>query len=84
MKNQANGGQAFYLAIATLFVGGALTSVFIVLKISGLVGWLWLWVLSPLWIGFSLMFAAVFGGFMGLWVYNFWKAFRNLQRGRIK
>lgn len=28
-----------------------LTIVFIVLKLTGLIDWDWLWVLSPLWIG---------------------------------
>lgn len=29
---------------------GLLTIVFIVLKLIGVIGWSWLWVLSPLWI----------------------------------
>lgn len=33
---------------------GLLTIVFIVLKLTGVISWSWLWVLSPLWIGFSL------------------------------
>lgn len=28
-----------------------LTIVFVVLKLTGLINWSWLWVLSPLWIG---------------------------------
>ena len=31
-----------------------LTLVFIVLKLCKVIGWSWLWVLSPLWIGFAL------------------------------
>ena len=33
---------------------GLLTIVFIVLKLTGVIAWSWLWVLSPLWIGFGL------------------------------
>ena len=33
---------------------GLLTIVFIVLKLTGVINWSWLWVLSPLWIGFLL------------------------------
>lgn len=31
-----------------------LTIVFIVLKLTGVIEWSWLWVLSPLWIGFLI------------------------------
>lgn len=31
-----------------------LTIIFIVLKLTGLIDWDWLWVLSPLWIGVIL------------------------------
>lgn len=30
---------------------GLLTIVFVALKLTGVVNWSWLWVLSPLWIG---------------------------------
>ena len=33
---------------------GALTILFIALKLLGVIDWGWLWVLSPLWISFSL------------------------------
>jgi membrane protein YdbS with pleckstrin-like domain len=32
-----------------------LTVVFVTLKLFGAINWSWLWVLSPLWIGFSLI-----------------------------
>lgn len=35
--------------------GGLLTVLFIGLKLTGVIAWSWLWVLSPLWIG--LVFA---------------------------
>lgn len=38
---------------------GLLTIVFVVLKLTGVIGWSWLWVLSPLWIS-ALLVALVF------------------------
>ena len=40
---------------------GLLTIVFIVLKLIGVIGWSWLWVLSPLWIpiAFSVLFIGI-------------------------
>lgn len=40
--------------------GGILFVVFLVLKLTHVIDWSWLWVTSPLWIGFVL--AVVFGG----------------------
>ena len=37
----------------------ALTLIFVVLKVMGLISWSWLWVLSPIWLTF-LFFAAYF------------------------
>ena len=34
---------------------GLLTIVFIVLKLTGTIGWSWIWVLSPLWIDVVLV-----------------------------
>ncbi len=39
---------------------GLLTIVFITLKLLGFIAWSWLWVLSPLWIGFILAFLLIF------------------------
>ena len=33
-------------------LGTLLTILFIALKLCGVIAWSWLWVLSPLWIGF--------------------------------
>jgi hypothetical protein len=33
--------------------------VFLVLKLTGLIHWSWLWVLSPLWIGLIIVIVAV-------------------------
>ena len=37
----------------------ALTLIFVVLKVMGLISWSWVWVLSPIWLTF-LFFAAIF------------------------
>lgn len=44
-SSNANGGVGFC---------GLLTIVFIVLKLLGYISWSWLWVLSPLWISFTI------------------------------
>lgn len=36
---------------------GALTIVFIVLKLLGKITWSWVWVLSPIWISWGLVIA---------------------------
>ena len=36
---------------------GALTIAFIVLKLTGVIGWSWWWVLAPLWIPWSIVLA---------------------------
>ena len=33
---------------------GLLTVAFIVLKLTGVIGWPWLWVLSPIWISIGI------------------------------
>ena len=42
-----------------LGIVGVLTLIFIVLKVTGLITWSWLWVLSPLWITIALYFVLV-------------------------
>lgn len=37
-----------------------LTVLFIGLKLTGYIAWSWFWVLSPLWIGFLLIFLILF------------------------
>lgn len=39
--------------------GGILAIVFIVLKLTDYIGWSWVWVLSPLWLPFMLVFVMV-------------------------
>ena len=38
---------------------GLLTVVFIALKLGGVIGWSWWWVLAPLWIPWALAFLIV-------------------------
>lgn len=38
---------------------GLLAIVFIVLKLIGQIDWPWVWVLSPIWISFTLMIALI-------------------------
>ena len=39
---------------------GLLTIVFITLKLCGVISWSWLWVLSPIWISWTILLAAIF------------------------
>ena len=38
---------------------GLLTIVFIVLKLTNVIAWSWVWVLSPLWIGLALFLGII-------------------------
>lgn len=40
---------------------GILTIVFIVLKLTGVIGWSWIWVLSPIWIPVILAVVSFLG-----------------------
>ncbi len=42
--------------------GGLLTVAFVVLKLTHVIDWKWIWVLSPLWISFILVIL-IFVGF---------------------
>jgi hypothetical protein len=44
-SNSSNGGIGFVFLLALLFIG---------LKLTGYITWSWWWVLSPLWIGFTI------------------------------
>lgn len=44
-KNSSGGGISF---------SGALTLIFITLKLCGVIDWSWLWILSPIWIPFLI------------------------------
>ena len=51
-QNSSSGGIGF---------AGLLTIVFIVLKLTGFINWSWWWVLAPIWIPASLVFAVLVG-----------------------
>lgn len=38
---------------------GLLTIAFIVLKLTGVITWSWIWVLSPIWISFALVVLSI-------------------------
>jgi hypothetical protein len=40
---------------------GLLTILFIALKLTGFIGWSWLWVLSPIWITFGFVLIILLG-----------------------
>ncbi len=46
------------------YVGVSLSNVFLIvfitLKLTGLIDWSWVWVLSPFWIPFSILVVCVF------------------------
>ena len=49
-EKSASGGISF---------AGLLTIAFIVLKLTGVISWSWLWVLSPIWISFVIVILVV-------------------------
>ena len=55
-------------ASASVGVGfpGLLTILFVGLKLTGYVTWSWLWVLSPLWISFTLAVLVMIGLFLAV------------------
>lgn len=61
-NQNANGGIGFV---------GALTIVFIVLKLCNVITWPWVWVLSPIWISVGL---AVVIGLIAAVAISIWKA----------
>lgn len=51
---------------------GLLTIVFITLKLTGVIAWSWLWVLSPMWISF-LIGLLIVGGILSVALFVAWK-----------
>jgi predicted membrane protein len=50
---------------------GVLTTIFVVIKLIGVIDWPWVWVLSPLWIGFlasCLIIAIIIA--IGVWIFR--------------
>lgn len=54
-------------------LSGLLTIVFIVLKLCNVINWSWLWVLSPLWIGF-IVFLVVLDIIAIIWLIMLFKS----------
>lgn len=46
--------------------GGALTLLFIGLKLGGCISWSWWWVLSPLWLPLAVVLAVIVAGVAGV------------------
>ena len=53
MSDKSNGNSG------GLGIGGALTVLFVGLKLTGHIDWSWWWVLSPIWIGFGVVLAVL-------------------------
>jgi hypothetical protein len=51
---------------------GVLTTIFVVLKLIGVIDWPWVWVLSPLWIGF-LAGCLIIAIIIAIWIWVFRK-----------
>lgn len=49
MSNNSSGDGGISFA-------GALTLIFIILKLCKVIDWSWIWVLSPIWISFLIVF----------------------------
>lgn len=60
MRNSSSSRSSGMSLCGTLFV------VFLVLKLTGNIDWSWVWVLSPLWIGFAILIGFIALGFLGL------------------
>lgn len=51
-KESGSGGIGFLGLLAILFIG---------LKLTRVINWSWLWILSPLWIPFAIIIVLVLG-----------------------
>ena len=56
---------------------GALTLLFIGLKLGGVITWSWAWVLSPLWIGLALFLVLFLGALVAAGIHASVKAGRR-------
>jgi hypothetical protein len=55
MPNNVSSSSSSSSSSAGIGFTGLLTILFIALKLTGYITWSWVWVLSPLWISFSIM-----------------------------
>lgn len=49
---------------------GALFLVFLVLKLTGVIAWSWIWITAPLWGAVAMTIAFLFFCLLALWVTN--------------
>ena len=49
---------------------GILTIVFIVLKVTEVIDWQWIWVLSPLWIGVAVFLVILILGLLAVSIFK--------------
>lgn len=57
-RQATNGGLGFCGALALLFIG---------LKLVGVIGWSWWWVLAPIWLPIAVLLVVFWFGFL-LWL----------------
>lgn len=56
---------------------GLLTVVFITLKLTGVIGWSWWWVLSPILIGTGIVLAILLAILVVTWLISGWGEYRQ-------
>ena len=65
-------------------VGTVIQTVFIILKLTGNIGWSWVWVMAPLW-GMSALVVIILWGYLSFKVsFNPFKWPRWLRRGKLE
>ena len=55
---------------AVIGFSGSLTILFIALKLTGVINWSWVWVLSPLWISFGIVMLALIAFLLLVWAFS--------------
>jgi hypothetical protein len=63
---------------------GLLTILFIGLKLTGQIDWDWLWVLSPIWLPFTVVLGIIVGVGICVFLYGFLQVFYNHFTNRKK
>ena len=77
MRNKSNNNVS---SGGGLGLSGVLTTIFVVLKLVGVIDWSWVWVLSPLWIGISFAILVV----TVMAIIMFWPDKYESSRGKRK
>ena len=71
MNNTGSGGMGFL---------GALTVLFVALKLTGYIDWSWWWVTAPIWGGASVALALALLGLTGFGAYKLYGKYRKKRR----